>query len=269
MGVMKNKIHERAIISKKSKIGINNTVGPNVVIEDGVTIGSENMIGPGVVLLEGTTIGDNNMIHTGAVIGDVPQDLAFQNVASYVTIGNNNRVREYCTIHRGTKKDTTTIIGDDNFFMGYTHVAHNCTIGNGITTVNTVVLGGYVEVGDLAFISASVVIHQFCRIGRLAMVSGLSAVNQDIPPYLTCGGRPAVAHAVNAVGLKRAGIQPAVRAEVKRAFKLLYHEELSIPNALATIEKECTSNEVRHFVKFIKNSSRGITSYGSGDEYRF
>jgi len=266
---MKNKIHERAIVGKNVKIGGNNTISPNVVIEDGVVIGSNNLIGPGVVLLNGTTIGDDNFIHTGVVIGDIPQDLAFKNVESFVNIGNNNRIREYVTIHRGTKENSTTKIGHNNFFMGYTHIAHNCQIGSGVTTVNTAVLGGYVSVGDSAFISASVVVHQFCRIGKLAMVSGLSAVNQDIPPYLICGGRPALVSAVNAVGLKRSGLKPEIRTEIKKAFKLLYFSNLNTSNAISAISKECSSNEIKYFLDFIKSSSRGITSAGSGDDYRF
>jgi UDP-N-acetylglucosamine acyltransferase len=261
-----NTIHERATVSKKALLGDNNTIGPNVVIEDGVTIGSNNILGPGAVLFKGTTIGDGNFIHTGAVLGDVPQDLAFAGSESFLEIGNNNRIREYCTIHRGTKPGSKTVIKNDTFLMGYTHVAHNCNIGNRVITVNTVVFGGYVEVQDFAFVSASVVVHQFCRIGQYAMVSGLSAVNTDIPPFLTAGGRPAAIIGLNVVGLKRAGFTPDVRKEIKHAFKILYHEGLSRPNAIARIEEECKCAEVNYFIDFIKNSDRGIASAGGKDD---
>jgi len=266
-----NTIHERAIIGKAVQLGDGNTIGPNAYIEDGVSIGSNNTIGPNVVIYKGTTIGDGNSIHTGVVIGDIPQDVAFKNSETFVIIGNNNRLREYVTIHRGTKEGTATVLGNDNFLMGYTHVAHNCSIGNGIVTVNTAVLGGYVTVEDGGFISASVVIHQFCRIGMFAIVSGLSAVNMDVPPFLTCGGRPAVAFTVNVVGLKRAGMKPEVRKEIKQAYKLFYQSNLNKQNALAKIEQETKSAEARYFVKFIGDSERGVISADNsgGESFRF
>ncbi|MBN1493838.1 MAG: acyl-ACP--UDP-N-acetylglucosamine O-acyltransferase [Candidatus Omnitrophica bacterium] len=261
-----NTIHERAVVSKKAILGDNNTIGPHAVIEEGVTIGSNNMICPGAVIFKGTTMGNGNLIHAGAILGDIPQDIAFDGSETFLEIGNGNRIREYCTIHRGTKAGTKTVIKDNTFLMGYTHVAHNCQIGTGVITVNTVVFGGYVEVGDHAFVSASVVVHQFCRIGKYAMVSGLSAVNMDIPPYLTGGGRPACMTNVNIVGLKRAGFSPDVRKEIKNAFKILYLEGLSRPNAIARIEQECTSAEVKYFVDFIKNSKRGIAAGGEKED---
>ena len=264
-----NTIHKSAVISKKAGLGSKNVIGPNVVIEAGVTIGSNNIIGPGAVIFKGTLMGDGNRIHAGTVIGDTPQDVAFSGVESFVEIGNNNRIREYCTIHRGTKAHSSTMIGNDNFFMGCTHVAHNCQIGSGIVTVNTAVLGGYVAVDDAAFISASVVIHQYCRIGKYAIISGLSAVNQDIPPFMACGGRPAMVHSINTVGLKRAGIAPAVRSDIKQAFKLLYRSGLSLTNALEKIKKQCKSDEVLYLVVFCKSAARGIASCGEGDDYRF
>ncbi|MBU1864697.1 MAG: acyl-ACP--UDP-N-acetylglucosamine O-acyltransferase [Candidatus Omnitrophica bacterium] len=257
-----NTIHKKALVEDNVQLGKKNTIGPHVIIEDGVTIGSHNTIGPGVVIFNGTTIGDGNEIHAGAVIGDTPQDIAFQNKESFVTIGNNNKIREYVTIHRGTKEGSATTIGNDNFFMGYTHIAHNCQIGSGVVTVNTVVLGGYVILEHYSFISASVVIHQFCRIGTYAIVSGLSAVNQDIPPFVMCGGRPAVVNGINTVGLKRAGMKPPIRAEIKQAFKILYRSGLNTENALGKIENECASEEVGQFAIFIKNSSRGVASFG-------
>ncbi|MFC1808665.1 acyl-ACP--UDP-N-acetylglucosamine O-acyltransferase [Candidatus Omnitrophota bacterium] len=261
-----NSIHERAIIDSKAVVGDNNSIGPNAVIEEGVTLGSNNVIGPGVIILKGTTIGDGNLIHTGAVLGDIPQDIGFQGKDTFLEIGNNNRIREYCTIHRGTEAGSKTVIGNDTFLMGYTHVAHNCNVGNSVITVNTVVFGGHVVAEECAFISASVVIHQFCRIGKYAMLSGLSAINADVPPYLTCGGRPGIVNGLNVVGLKRAGFTPDVRKDIKAAYKILYRSGLNRKNALAQIEEACSSDEVKYFVDFIKNSSRGIAGGGDKDK---
>lgn len=256
-----NKIHDRAIVGKNVEMGEGNVIGPNVVIEDGVRIGSNNKIDPAVVIFAGTTIGDDNRIHTGTVLGDVPQDTAFKDgTPSFLTIGNNNRIREYCTIHRGTKEDTTTTIADDTFLMGYTHVAHNCKIGTGVITVNTAVLGGYVEVEDYAFISASVVIHQFCRVGKYAIVGGDSALNQDVPPFMMAGGRPATVIGLNVVGLKRSGMSPELRSELKKAYKILYRSGLAINNALEQITRQCKGAEIDYLVTFIKNAERGIAS---------
>ena len=261
-----NTIHERAMVGKHANLGCDNTIGPNVIIEDGATLGSNNVIGPGAVIFKGTTLGDGNVVHTGTVIGDIPQDTGFKGGDTFVNIGNGNRIREYCTIHRGTKEGSVTSIGDNTFLMGYTHVAHNCRIGNNVVAVNTSVLGGYVVVENNAFISASVVIHQFCRIGAFAMLSGLTAVNKDVPPYVTCGGRPAVAIALNVIGLRRAVFKPETRAEIKKAFKLLYFSGLNVSQAIEAIQKESRSPEVDCFVEFIKKSERGIISKSHAEE---
>jgi UDP-N-acetylglucosamine acyltransferase len=261
-----NSIDKTVVIGENVQIGENNIIWPHVVIEDGVRLGSNNIIHPGAVIFKGTTIGDDNHIHSGAILGDAPQDIAFKGESSFLQIGNRNHIREYCTIHRGTDAGSKTMIGDDNFLMGYTHVAHNCTIGNGVVTVNTAVLGGHVTVQDKAFISASVVIHQYCRIGKFAMVSGLSAITQDVPPYMTVGGRPAVAFSVNVVGLRRGGFSPEVRTDIKRAYKLLYRSDLSVTHALNEIENGSRSTEVSEFVAFCQSSKRGIIAGGSSED---
>jgi UDP-N-acetylglucosamine acyltransferase len=260
-----NTIHERAIVGKNVILGEGNKIGPNVVIEDGATIGSGNIFDPGVVVFNGTTIGDNNHFHVGAVLGDEPQDVSYAGALTYLKIGNRNRIREYCTIHRGTDAGSSTVIGDDNFLMGYTHVAHNCKIGNGVITVNTAVLGGHVQVEDKAFISASVVIHQFSRIGTLSMLAGLSAITQDVPPYMMVGGRPATAFSINLVGLRRAGFSAEVRTDIRRAYKILFRSELGVSTALDEIEKGCISAEVRYLVDFCRASKRGILDGGSSE----
>jgi UDP-N-acetylglucosamine acyltransferase len=254
-------VHKSAIIGKNVTLGKDNEIGPQVVIEDGVHLGAGNKIGARAYLCVGTELGDQNEVHMGAVIGNTPQDLAFKaGTPSYTKIGSGNVIREYVTIHRGTKEETATRLGNQNFLMAYTHVAHNCEIGNSVIMVNNATLGGYCVVEDSAFISSMVVVHQFVRVGRLTMVSGMSAINLDVPPYMTCGGRPGVVHAWNAVGVRRAGFSPAVRDEIKRAYKILYVSDLKRADALVEIEQTCSSAELKHFVEFIKTSKRGISN---------
>ena len=262
---MKSTIHPNAIIGTHVKLGEGNEIGPGCVIEGGAALGSRNKLWMNVYVGPGTTVGDGNEIHMGAVVGHVPQDLAYKGAATYTTIGNRNILREYVTIHRGTKDGTATVIGDDNFLMANAHVAHNCQLGNRIIMVNLASLTGYCMVEDQAFISGIVGFHQFTRVGRLAMISALSAVNKDVPPYMLCGGRPAVIQGVNVVGLRRAGFSAAARDEIKRAYRLLYREGLNVPHALEAIERECQSAEVKHLVEFVRASHRGICA-GIGEE---
>ncbi len=259
-------IHPSAVIGKNVVLGERNDIGPHVFIEDNVRIGSDNKIYAGAYIAAGTEIGNKNQIHMHAVIGHAPQDLAYQGAPTKTLIGDNNIIREFTTIHRGTKEGTATVLGNENFLMAYSHVAHNCQIGNKVIMVNNATLGGYVTVEDSAFISAMVVVHQFSRIGKLALVSGLSAVNKDLPPFTICGGRASIVYGLNAVGLRRAGIAPATRNEIKQAFKLLYRSDLNVQNAIVEIEKIATTSEVKYFLEFIKSSKRGICRGGSSSE---
>lgn len=246
-------------------MGEGNVIGPNVVIEDGVRLGSKNTIYAGAYLCTGTEIGNGNEIHMNAVIGHTPQDLAFKNEPAFTRIGNHNKIREFVTIHRGTKAGTATEIGDSNYFMAYCHVAHNCKIGNHVIMVNQASLTGYVEVEDRAFLSGMTGFHQFTRIGKLAMVSALSASNKDIPPYMTCGGRPAVVVGVNVVGLRRAGISAPVREEIKQAYKLLFRSGMNVSQAVEAMKKNFSSPEVKYLIQFIESSKRGILDGASKD----
>ncbi|MFA5168969.1 MAG: acyl-ACP--UDP-N-acetylglucosamine O-acyltransferase [Candidatus Omnitrophota bacterium] len=258
-----SEIHASAIIGKQVEIGVNNTIGPNVIIEDGVKVGSHNKILAGAYLACGTEIGNYNILHMNAVIGHEPQDVAYHGQKTFTKIGSKNVVREFVTIHRGTKEGTATVIGDENFIMAYCHIAHNCLLGNGIIMVNQASLTGHCIVEDRAFLSGMTGFHQFTRIGALAMVSALTAINKDIPPYVICGGRPGVAQGINVVGMRRAGIGPQVRAEIKEAYKLLYRSGLNVSQALDAIKKSLKSPEVTHMVEFIEASKRGILD-GSG-----
>ena len=259
-----NAIHPSAVIGKRAQLGEGNEIGPGCVIEDGAVLGAHNKLWMNVYVGPGTTLGDSNQLHMGAVVGHTPQDVSYAGAQSFTKIGHRNTIREYVTIHRGTKEGTSTVIGDDNFLMANAHIAHNCEIGNKVILVNLASLTGYCVIEDGAFLSGIVGLHQFTRIGRLAMISALSAVNKDVPPYMFCGGRPAVIQGLNVVGLRRAGISAPVREEIKRAYKLLYREGLNVSHAVEAIERECSSPEVKALVTFVKASKRGICA-GIGD----
>jgi len=263
---MSNTIHPSATVGKGVKLGNDNEIGPGCVLEDGVVLGSNNKLWMNVYLGPGTTLGDGNQVHMGAVVGHAPQDLAYKGAPTFTVIGNNNTVREYVTIHRGTKEGSATVLGSDNFLMANAHVAHNCQIGDRVILVNLASLTGYCVIEDGVLLSGMVGLHQFTRVGRLAMVSALSAVNKDIPPYMLCGGRPGVVQGLNVIGLRRAGFPPPVREDIKRAYKLLYRSELNVPHALEAIEKECHTEQVKHLVEFIRSSERGICAGISGSE---
>lgn len=247
-------------------MGDGNTIGPGCVIEDGAVLGSRNRLWMNVYVGPGTTIGDDNQLHMGAVVGHSPQDHAFAGGSTYTRIGHRNTIREYVTIHRGTKDGTATTIGNDNFFMANAHIAHNCQVGSRVILVNLASLAGYCVIEDQASVSGLVVLHQFTRIGRLALISGLSAVNKDVPPFMLCGGRPAVVQGLNVVGLRRSGLGPEARAEIKKAYKLLYRDGLNVPQALEAIQQECKSLEVIELVEFVKSSERGICAGISSEE---
>lgn len=253
-----NTIHPSAIIGKNVRLGDGNAIGPGCVLEEGVILGSHNTLWMNVYVGPGTTIGDGNQIHMGAVLGHQPQDLAFSGAPTFTRIGHRNTIREYVTIHRGTKPDSSTVIGDENFLMANAHIAHNCQVGSKVILVNLASLTGYCVVEDGALLSGMVGLHQFTRIGRLAMVSALSAVNKDVPPYMLCGGRPAVIQGLNVVGLRRADIAAEARDDIKQAYKLLYRSKLNVPHALEAIERTCASPEAKALATFIKNSTRGI-----------
>jgi len=259
-------IHPTALLGKNVELGGGNHIGPHVIIEDDVKIGSHNIIRAGAYLCSGTEMGHHNDIHMNAVIGHTPQDLAYQAASSFTKIGDSNQIREFVSIHRGTKPGTATVIGDNNFIMAYCHVAHNCTVGNHVILVNQASLTGYCEVEDHAFLSGMTGLHQFTRVGRLAILSALSAVNKDIPPYMMCGGRPAVVLGINVVGLRRAGIPARVRDEIKQAYKLLYRSGLNVTQALDAMKKDLKSDDVGHLIQFIESSKRGICDGASGDE---
>ncbi len=252
-------IHPTAIVDPGAEIGNSVDISPFSIISDHVRIGDNTVIGPHAVILPFTSIGASCTIHTGAIIGDLPQDLAFDNAESYVRIGSGCVIREGVTIHRGTKSGTQTVVGDNCYLMAYSHLAHNVKLGNNVITVNGSLLAGYVEVGDKAFISGNCVVHQFVKIGRLAMLGGGCAIGKDVPPFCTTrSGWVNDIVGLNVVGMRRAGIDPAGRLEIKRAFKKLYLSGLNVSEAVAAIKRDQTSDYALEFCRFLETSSRGI-----------
>jgi UDP-N-acetylglucosamine acyltransferase len=256
-------IHPTAILHPGSELAPDVEVGPYCVIEPGARIGPGTTLQAHVFVGRGTTIGTSNEIHVGAVIGNIPQDKKYRGEPSRVEIGDRNVFREYCQVHRGSTDGSVTRIGDDNLLMALCHVAHDCTIGNGVILGNSSLLAGHITIEDRVVISGSVAIHQFTTIGTLAMIGGLSAVSRDIPPYLLAAGqRPCRVYGPNTVGLRRAGLPSERRIAIRRAFRLLYRSNLTIPEALARLEELAAVPEVAHLIEFIRNSRRGIETAG-------
>jgi UDP-N-acetylglucosamine acyltransferase len=249
-------IDKTAIIHPKANIETEISVGPYAVIEEGVQIAKGVVISAHAQIKGNTVIGANTFIGPGAIIGEAPQMLTSTENIGRVNIGENNIIREYVTINSSTGEDRATSVGDNNFFMAFSHVAHDCRIANNVVICNGALLAGHVQVGDSAFISGNVVVHQFVRIGKLTMIGGLSRVNQDVVPFMMVVGDSRV-WGVNTVGLKRAGIDPSERKNIKQAYSLLYRSPISQKNALDKLEK-IESKHVKEMTIFILSTQRGI-----------
>ena len=256
-------IHPTAHINPTATIADDAEIGPNVTVGERTDIGRGTKIMANAVDGPWTTIGRDSFIHFGALVGHDPQDFGFKGEESYAVVGNGNIIREYATIHRGNREGTTTLIGDNNFFMIQSHVAHNCILGNNIIVAGGSLLAGHVEVADRAIISGNCVVHQFCRIGGFAMMRGLSRTSRDVPPYCIMDETHTV-KTLNLVGLRRNGFdQKRVRA-IKNAFAVLFRSGLNMPNAVAKVEAELeVTDDVRHLLDFIKSSKRGVC-FGKG-----
>ena len=216
------------------------------------------MLEPYVFIKRWTTMGDGNEISAGTVLGTDPLDKNFKGDRSYLRIGSGNKIREHYTVSRGTQPESVTVIGDGNYIMTSGHIAHNSTIGNNTVIASCALVAGHVEVEDQAFISGGVVVHQYSKIGRLAMIGGNTRVNSDLPPFFLYTGFDVVAKGLNLVGLKRAGFTLAQVSAIKKAYRLLYRSGLPLEDALSRIETEIPGDEARHLVRFIRASKRGI-----------
>ena len=254
------KIHDTSIIGPDVKLGAGVEIGPYTVIEGDIEIGENTKIASNVQINGWTRIGSDNKIFNGVSIGLPPQHHDYDGEKTYVFIGDNNVIREYVTIHRGTVDGGgETRVGNDNLLMAYSHVAHDCNLGNEIIMSNAVNLSGHVTIENQAYISGLVGVHQFVRIGRLAAVGAHSKATKDIPPYLEVKGHPATVQGLNVVGLRRHGIYDELRDEIKKAYDILYNSELNIGQAIEKLDQDLkTGEEVEHFIRFLKSSSRGI-----------
>ena len=255
---MSNTIHPTAIVSDQAQLGENNIIGPHVVIEDDVQLGNGNSILTGAVLKNGVRMGNDNSVYEYAVIGGLPQDLGFDAATrSYVTIGHNNTLREYVTVHRASKAQAETRLGDRNYLMTHVHLAHDCQLGNQVIIAPSTGLGGHVHVADRAFISGGVMVHQFVHIGTLAMIGGNTKITQDVLPYMITDGVPGTVRGLNLVGLRRAGFTRPDIQVLKKAYQLI-HRSAQPQQAILDDLRQIDSPYALHLVEFITSSSRSF-----------
>jgi UDP-N-acetylglucosamine acyltransferase len=234
------------------------SIHSTAVIEDNVEIGPDCEIGAYAVIKRFTRIGARNRIFEHAVIGGEPQDVKFKGETSYLEIGDDNIIREFCTFHRANGEGLTTRIGSRNFFMVGVHVAHNCVIGDDNTFANEVALAGHIMIEDHVFLSNNVGAHQFVRMGRHAMIGGKSKIVQDVLPFFITDGNPARVRGVNSVGLQRAGLSEDARRALKNAYKMLFRSKLPVADVLEELG-QVDDEHVAHLVSFIRGSKRGFT----------
>ncbi|MEM1058846.1 MAG: acyl-ACP--UDP-N-acetylglucosamine O-acyltransferase [Verrucomicrobiota bacterium] len=254
-----NYIHHTAVIDASARLGDAVTVGPYAYIGAQVELGERCVVEHHASLQGPLKAGPENHFYQFCSVGERSQDLKYEGEPTYLEIGERNRFREFVTVSRGTKPGSKTVIGDDNLFLAYAHVAHDCTVGNHTIFSNNGTLAGHVTVGDYAIISGLSAIHQFCRIGAHAMIGGCTKVVQDVPPFMTADGNPAEVRGLNAVGLKRRGFSTEETKALRAAYRRLYDRDLNASQALEQIEAEVEMLDcVRELVRFVRESERGI-----------
>jgi len=253
-------IDARAIVSPQAQLAPDVTVGPFSIIGPQVQVGARSVIGPHVVVNGPTTIGEQNHIFQFASIGDAPQDKKYRGEPTRLVIGDRNVFRESCTINRGTTHDKgVTTIGSDNLFMAFSHVAHDCVIGNNTVFANSVAMGGHVEVGDWVILGGLTAIHQFIKIGAHAFLGGGAILSRDVPPYVMVAGNPAVPHGVNAEGLKRRGFSEEQIRHIREAYRVIYRSDLKLSDALERLTALAVEQpEIQALVDFIHASTRSL-----------
>ena len=250
-------VHPTAIVSPDARLGRDVAVGPFAVIEEGVVIGDGCEIRAHAVVKRFTSLGAGNRVHEGAVLGGEPQDLSFRDLETGLRIGDRNVIREGVTIHRSTKEGGATVVGSDCFLMAYVHVAHDNRIGDRVILANNVMLAGHVEVAERAFLGGGAGVHQFCRVGRLAMVGGNAKVVQDCLPFVITDGHPARARGLNVVGLRRAGVTASQLRVLEEAYRLLLRSGLALEEALAGMAA-LGDPLVDEWTAFVRGSKRGF-----------
>ncbi len=254
-------IHNSAIVSKKAKIDKDVSIGPYAIVTDNVSIGAGSKIGAHCVIEGNTTIGKNCQIFTGAVIGSQPQDLKFKGENSFLEIGDNNIIREYCTLNPGTGVGGRTVVGNSNLFMAYSHIAHDCLVGSGCVIANNGTLAGHVSIEDKAVVGGIVAIHQFVRVGKLSIIGGCSKVVQDIPPFSTCDGHPTLVYGLNLIGLRRQNVNRESIKQLDQVFRLMFNSGMSIKHSIVEIKKQFPkpAEEVAYLLEFADKSERGLS----------
>jgi len=254
-----NQTSKYAIIHPNAQLGNNISVGPYTIIDDEVIIGDNTCIDANVNIKPYTTIGENCNIFNGAVLGEIPQDLKFNNEKSELIIGNSTTIREFCTLNRGTSATGKTMIGSNCLLMAYVHVAHDCTIGDHSILANSVQVGGHVEIGHHATIGGMTPIHQFCKVGNYSFIGGGYRIVQDVPPFILAMNEPLKFSGLNKIGLRRQKFSSELRSNIKHAYQLIYNSSLNISQAVEKIKQEFHSiPEINNILDFIEKSDRGL-----------
>jgi UDP-N-acetylglucosamine acyltransferase len=254
-----SRIHPTAIIAPDAQLGEDVEVGPHVIVGPQVTVGPGCVLGPGAMLERNVRLGARVRVGPGSVLGGDPQDLKYRGEETWVEVGDDTIVREYCTVNRGTTQSLRTTIGRDCLLMTYVHVAHDCHIGDGVILSNSVGLAGHVTIDTKAILGGMTGVHQFVRIGAFAFIGGMAKVTKDIPPYLKADGNPARLFGLNVIGLQRNGFTREMLDELKKAYRLFFRSDLIIKQALARARSELAElPEVETFVRFIEASERGV-----------
>jgi len=251
-------IHPSALVSPRAQIDADVHIGPLCIIEDDVTIGAGCTLEAGVVVKSGVVLGTNNHVFEGAVIGGPPQHVHMPAKPGRVIIGSGNVIRENVTIHRALQPERATIIGNNNLLMCNAHIAHDCQVGNNSIIVNNVMLAGHVIVEDRAYLSGAAAVHQFCRIGTLAMVGGQAHINKDVPPFVTVDGLSSYVVGLNTIGLRRAGFDAQTIARLKAAYRAIYRSGLSWAEILERLRTEFNYGPAAEFYRFLSTTARGI-----------
>jgi UDP-N-acetylglucosamine acyltransferase len=257
---MSTRIHPTAIVDKKAEIAKDAEIGPFAIVGPGCVVGPGSVIEARATLQENVILGSKVTIGVGSVLGGKPQDLKFKGEVTYVEIGDNTTIRELVTINRGTSQSFKTTVGANCFLMSYSHLAHDCHVGDGVIMSNATQLAGHVTVEDFVIISGVCAVHQFVKIGRHAFVGGMSRVQKDVPPYVKAVGSPIKLYGLNTIGLQRRGFSEEVVAELKKAYRLFFRSELNVSQALERAASELKLYpEVKVLIDFVETSGRGVT----------
>ena len=252
-------LHPTAIVHPAAELGENVEIGPYCIVGEHVSIGARTVLQAHVIVNGWTTIGEECLLYPFSTVGAASQDRKYMGERAYTRIGNRTVLREYVSIQRATGHDEVTAVGDDCLLLAYVHIAHNCILGNGVTMSNLAQLAGHVHVGDSVTIGGQTGVHQFTRIGRHAMVGGMSKCTKDVPPFFLVEGNPCEPYGLNSVGLRRAGFTVEERNEIKRFYKLLYNPKLNVSQATEAMREQVTTDPGREIIAFLEaTSQRGV-----------